>query len=72
VPIRSRDTEQVALALKHYYEARHGETTSGNPANIGISEYSRENLTALLAHELDGLVSLREAPPLLVSAGGAD
>jgi hypothetical protein len=61
VPIRSRDTEQVALALKHYYEARHGETTSGNPANAVISEYSRENLTGLLARELDSLIASNAA-----------
>jgi hypothetical protein len=61
MPISSRDTEQVALALKRYYEARHGGAHSGNRANAGISEYSRENLTALLAQELDALIAVRNA-----------
>lgn len=57
VPIRSSDTEQVALALKRYYEASRGETTSVNPLKAGIFEYSRENLTVLLARELDSLIA---------------
>lgn len=61
IPISSRDTEQIALTLKCYYEASHGRPSSGNRANAGILEYSRENLTALLAQELDALIAGRKA-----------
>ncbi len=57
VPIRSRDTEQIALALKRYYEARRQSMPVVGPAHQGVSEYSRENLTVYLARELDALVA---------------
>lgn len=65
VPIPSRDTERVALALKHYYEVRRAETDSMKAAYAGISEYSRENLTALLARELDALVSPQQTHAMI-------
>jgi hypothetical protein len=61
VPLRSRDTELVALALKHYYETRQVPKDSTGPVNPCILEYSRESLTALLARELNALVASTRA-----------
>jgi hypothetical protein len=56
-PISSRDTEQIALALKRCYETRQQATPVAGQVDPRVSAYSRENLTVLLAHELNALVT---------------
>jgi glycosyltransferase involved in cell wall biosynthesis len=63
-PLHSSDTEQIALALKNYYETRSTSASgvgSGAITTAAIAEFSRERLTGLLAHELDALVG---EPPM--------
>ncbi|MDP1652010.1 MAG: glycosyltransferase [Rhodocyclaceae bacterium] len=60
-PLRSRDTEQIALALKRYYETRQQALPTPCEVNSNISEYSRENLTGMLAQELNLIVSAQDA-----------
>lgn len=56
-PMSSRDIEQVAVTLKRYYEERRPAPPSLPPADPAIAGYSRENLTMLLARELDALTA---------------
>jgi glycosyltransferase involved in cell wall biosynthesis len=57
LPISSRNTEEIALALQRLDEARNAGRIATDPANVSITKYSRESLTALLARELDSLVA---------------
>ncbi len=54
-PLSSRQTEAIALALKGYYEQRHANQQGA--FSVHIVEYSRENLTAALARELEILTA---------------
>lgn len=59
-PVTPTDTENVALSLKHYYDdfKQNGceYIPTPGPKNALVTEYSRENLTKLLAAELNDLV----------------
>jgi len=57
VPIPSRDTDQIAQALKHYYAVGRADGTLGVPPSAGISEYGRDKLTGMLVRELDALTA---------------
>lgn len=56
MPLRSHETEKIALSLRRYYEG--SKKPMANSATIGsqIAQYSRERLTDRLAKELDALV----------------
>ncbi len=67
VPIPSQATERIALALGHYYARRQSGAAERSPMNAKICAYTRENLTALLAHELDCLARSQEAPSGMIA-----
>ena len=60
VPLASRDADGISLALKAFYENRRLHSDKGIKAeyvNPDVRKYSRENLTTMLANELDALVT---------------
>lgn len=57
VAIAPTNTEAIAIALRDYYVNRKGNSLSATNGHAPITRYSRENLTALLAAELDKLTA---------------
>jgi glycosyltransferase involved in cell wall biosynthesis len=59
LPISSRNPEEIAMALRRLYSNRRAGAAQSDLPGMNVSRYSRESLTAMLAHELDRLVDGR-------------